>query len=70
MVNSKRTQMARFCFSLSLLAVSIGVEAASTVITNANVFDGENKNLQKGVSVLVEENKITSIGKTVSVPED
>ncbi|WP_253250935.1 metal-dependent hydrolase family protein [Vibrio mediterranei] len=62
--------MARFCFSLSLLAVSIGVEAASTVITNANVFDGENKNLQKGVSVLVEENKITSIGKTVSVPED
>ncbi|EDL54352.1 hypothetical protein VSAK1_25005 [Vibrio mediterranei AK1] len=70
MVNSKRTQMARFCFSLSLLAVSIGVEATSTVITNANVFDGENKNLQKGVSVLVEENKITSIGKTVSVPED
>ncbi|WP_050798604.1 metal-dependent hydrolase family protein [Vibrio mediterranei] len=62
--------MARFCFSLSLLAVSIGVEATSTVITNANVFDGENKNLQKGVSVLVEENKITSIGKTVSVPED
>ncbi|WP_240206724.1 amidohydrolase family protein [Vibrio sp. CyArs1] len=62
--------MAKFCFSLSLLAVSIGVEAASTVITNANVFDGENKNLQKGVSVLVEENKITSIGKTVSVPED
>ncbi|MCG9660935.1 metal-dependent hydrolase family protein, partial [Vibrio mediterranei] len=57
-------------FSLSLLAVSIGVEAASTVITNANVFDGENKKLQKGVSVLVEENKITSIGKTVSVPED
>ncbi|MCG9664874.1 metal-dependent hydrolase family protein [Vibrio mediterranei] len=62
--------MAKFCFSLSLLAVSIGVEAASTVITNANVFDGENKKLQKGVSVLVEENKITSIGKTVSVPED
>ncbi|PTC04510.1 Imidazolonepropionase [Vibrio mediterranei] len=70
MINSKRTKMAKFCFSLSLLAVSIGVEAASTVITNANVFDGENKKLQKGVSVLVEENKITSIGKTVSVPED
>jgi imidazolonepropionase-like amidohydrolase len=70
MKNSTRSNVAKFCFSLSLLAVSIGVEAASTVITNANVFDGENKNLQKGVSVLVEENKITSIGKTVSVPED
>ena len=70
MRNAKRINVAKFCFSLSLLAMSIGVEAASTVITNTNVFDGENKNLQKGVSVLVEENKITSIGKKVSVPED
>ncbi|MFM2663573.1 amidohydrolase family protein [Vibrio mediterranei] len=70
MRNSIKTNMINFCFSLSLLAVSIGVEATSTVIINANVFDGENKNLQKGVSVLVEENKITSIGKAVSIPED
>jgi len=42
----------------------------ATLITNANIFDGENEQLSKGMSVLVEGNKITSIAKSISRPAD
>ena len=39
------------------------------LITNANVFDGQNEKLADGMSVLVEGNKITKIAKTIPAPK-
>lgn len=38
------------------------------LIKNANVFDGQHENLARGMSVLVESNKITKIAESVPVP--
>ena len=39
------------------------------LITNANVFDGQNEKLAEGMSVLIEGNKITKIAKSISAPD-
>lgn len=39
------------------------------VITNANVFDGQNEKLAEGMSVLIEGNKISKIAKTIQAPQ-
>jgi len=40
----------------------------STLITNANIFDGKSEKLATGMSVLVEGNKITKIAKSITAP--
>ncbi|QYJ95918.1 amidohydrolase family protein [Shewanella spartinae] len=40
----------------------------SVLITNANVFNGENEKLAVGMSVLIEGNKISKIAKSISAP--
>ncbi len=40
-----------------------------TLITNVNVWDGTSEKLQDGVDVLIENNKIKSIGKSIDAPE-
>jgi len=42
---------------------------SAVLITNANIFDGQNENLAMGMSVLIEGNKITKIAKSISAPE-
>jgi len=42
--------------------------ASGVLITNANVFDGQNETLAIGMSVLVEGNKITKIAKSIPAP--
>jgi len=39
-----------------------------TLITNANIFDGKSETLNKGMSVLIEGNKITKIAKSIPAP--
>jgi imidazolonepropionase-like amidohydrolase len=41
-----------------------------TVIKNANIFDGEHEQLAKGMSVVIQGNKIAKIGKEAAVPKD
>jgi len=43
---------------------------SKVLITNANIFDGENETLATGMSVLVEGNKITKIAKSIPAPAD
>ncbi|KGR36012.1 prolidase [Vibrio campbellii] len=57
-------------FGFILLAISLGANASSTLIKNANVFDGTSKHLKKGMSVLVEGNKITAMGRSISEPKE
>jgi imidazolonepropionase-like amidohydrolase len=40
------------------------------VITNVNIFDGTSDQLAKGMSVLIEDNKISKIGKDIQAPKD
>ena len=58
---------------LTVLAAQINPQDAKTsttvLITNVNIFDGQNENLAIGMSVLIEGNKITKISKTISAPE-
>jgi len=57
-----------------VLAVAIPVMAQETkpvskvIITNANIFDGQNDKLAEGMSVLVEGNKIKKIAKSIPAP--
>jgi len=37
-------------------------------ITNARIFDGKNEKLAEGMSVLIEDNKIAKIAKSITVP--
>jgi len=41
---------------------------SAVLITNANIFDGQNERLAAGMSVLVEGNKITKIAKSIPAP--
>jgi len=43
---------------------------SKVLITNANIFDGENETLATGMSVLVEGNKIAKIAKSIPAPAD
>jgi len=40
----------------------------SVLITNTNIFDGKSDTLNKGMSVLIEGNQITKIGKSIAAP--
>jgi len=40
----------------------------SVLITNANIFDGQNESLAPGMSVLVEGNKISKIARSITAP--
>ncbi len=40
----------------------------STLITNANIFDGKSKKLAAGMSVLIAGNKIGKVGKSIKAP--
>jgi len=60
------------CIALSLVLAVSALASESTpvskvLITNANIFDGENEALAKGMDVLVEGNKIVKIGKGIMV---
>lgn len=56
--------------SLTLPAKAQEAKPVSRVLfTNVHVFDGVNKKLAEGMSVLVEGNKITKIAKSIRVPE-
>jgi len=55
-----------------ILCASVFAQSAdqksAVLITNANVFDGQNEQLAEGMSVLVEGNKITRIAKSIAAP--
>jgi len=59
---------------LLVLAAALPVVAqeskpvSKVLITNANIFDGENETLATGMSVLVEGNKISKIAKSIPAP--
>jgi len=57
-----------------LMSICAGAQETTpknvVLITNANVFDGQNEKLAEGMSVLVEGNKITKIARTISAPND
>jgi len=40
----------------------------AVLITNVNIFDGQNEQLSEGMSVLVEGNKVTRIAKSIAKP--
>ena len=59
------------CVTLALCATVAAQDAEpnpSTLITNANIFDGEHEELATGMSVLVEGNKITKVAKSITAP--
>lgn len=68
--------MKKFIYLTSLLLfISMWTVAQETtpqnvvLITNANIFDGQNENLAMGMSVLVEGNKISKIAKSIPAPK-
>ena len=68
--------MKRFISSLFTIVIFIALsvtaqaqdEQSLILITNANVFDGENERLQRGVDVLVEGNLIKEIAADIQAP--
>jgi len=59
------------CLTLAFCATAMAEDAApksSVLITNANIFDGQNEKLATGMSVLVEGNKIAKIAKSITAP--
>jgi imidazolonepropionase-like amidohydrolase len=38
------------------------------LITNVNIFDGFSEKLANGMSVLIEDNQIIEVGKSISAP--
>jgi imidazolonepropionase-like amidohydrolase len=68
--------MRKFIYLTSLfllIAISVGAQDTTpknvVLFTNANVFDGQNEQLAKGMSVLIEGNKISQIAKSINVPQ-
>jgi imidazolonepropionase-like amidohydrolase len=53
-----------FCLS----AIAQEEKSTRTLITNVNVFDGFSDKLASGMSVLIEDNHIVEVGKSVSAP--
>ncbi|WP_455389626.1 amidohydrolase family protein [Petrachloros mirabilis] len=51
------------------LATEEATPMETILITNARIFDGKSDKLTEPMSVLVEGNKITKIGKTIAAPE-
>jgi imidazolonepropionase-like amidohydrolase len=49
------------CLSIGMAGSALAQDAAKTLFTNVNVFDGKNAEMKKGVSVLVDGNKIAAI---------
>jgi imidazolonepropionase-like amidohydrolase len=49
------------CLGLGLSAVASAQDAAKTLFTNVNVFDGVHAELKKGVNVLVDSGKIVAV---------
>lgn len=65
---------ARIIAAMSLLTIGISTgfsqkaDSGKILIKNAVIFDGKNEALSKGMSLLVEGNKITKIEKTITAP--
>jgi len=45
-------------------------EQKSVLFQNVNIFDGKNERLTEGMNVLVENNKIVKIAKSIPAPSD
>jgi len=63
--------IASLVLTLAFYAPAMAKDAApkpSVLITNANIFDGQNEKLATGMSVLVEGNKIAKIAKSIPAP--
>jgi imidazolonepropionase-like amidohydrolase len=58
-----------FITFFSLSAIAQEEKPSQTLITNVNVFDGFSDKLAKGMSVLIEDNHIVEVGKSVSAPD-
>lgn len=58
--------------AVAVLPVSVCAKASEpvTVIENADIFDGEHAKLEKGMSVVIEGNKIVKIAKKIAMPKD
>jgi len=52
------------------LAAEDAKPVAETLITNARIFDGKSDKLTESMSVLVEDNKITKIAKSIEAPSN
>ncbi len=68
-----------FTLAIALLVMGISgmwsaqaddVQPAAILIQNANIFDGKNDTLAKGMSVLVEGNKIAKIAESIKAPDN
>ena len=56
------------CVTLALTAQAQDEAPSQTLITNVNVFDGFSDKLATGMSVLIEDNHIVEVGKSINAP--
>ncbi|WP_407515914.1 amidohydrolase family protein [Tamlana fucoidanivorans] len=68
MKNHKLTLVLLMLF-LSLMAFSQKKQTSSILIKNANVFDGVNEKLIEGTDILVEDNLVKQIAKSIKAPK-
>jgi len=64
--------IASLLLTLAFCAPAMAGDAApesAVLITNANIFDGQNEKLAQGMSVLIEGNMITKIAKSIQAPD-
>jgi imidazolonepropionase-like amidohydrolase len=59
--------------ALLILLIPLALNAqqetpSQTLITNVNIFDGFSDKLANGMSVLIEDNQIVEVGKSISAP--
>ena len=60
--------LALACATLALTAQAQDEAPSQTLITNVNVFDGFSDKLATGMSVLIEDNHIVEVGKSINAP--
>ncbi len=65
----KASKVVALLVLIAPLAAYAQEEAPSqTLITNVNIFDGFSEKLANGMSVLIEDNRIVEVGKSISAP--
>ena len=62
------TAAATFCAVFALAAHAQDEAPSQTLITNVNIFDGFSDKLANGMSVVIEDNQIVEVGKSISAP--
>ena len=75
----KKIKPLKRCIAINLMAMVLTIvvpglahamesKPNATLFQNVTIFDGQHEKLGKGMSVLVEDNRIVKIGKSISAP--